>query len=115
MNHRPRTCNQKHIWGREKWVKTSSGWWTRDIWACNNCMAMKVIITTLQEDGVETTYEQIVEPDPPVPYVPEPFSPFDRPASGFYPVTHEDLELLRGEPAPLKIMYPIKIEEPDEE
>ncbi len=115
MNHRPRTCNKLHKWGREMWAKTSTGWWTRTIWTCNNCMAMKVIVQTLQEDGVETSYEQIVEPDPPEPYVPEPFSPFGRPASGFYPITHEDLKYLQGEPDPLKISIPITIEEPDKE
>lgn len=114
MNTRPRTCNQQHKWGRDKWSKTVTGWWVRDIWTCNNCMAMKVIITTLQEDGIDTVYEQVVEPDPPVPYVPKPFSPFGRDPRGLI-ITEEDEKYLQSEPKPLKVMIPISIEEPDKE
>lgn len=38
----------------------------------------------------------------------KPFSPFER--REFWPVSEEDLEYLRGEPAPLKIMYEVAIE-----
>lgn len=39
----------------------------------------------------------------------KPYSPFDRPAEGYQRVSEEDMEYLRGEPAPLKILVPIDI------